>query len=88
VSESAVALIRGYFQPRTKGKGWTDYVQVERGRIQFFAQVWARQTLSISTRSARARVPDIVAPPSFFTAIDASANEERRRLGHRRRLHS
>ena len=85
MSESAVAVNpKGIFNRGTKGQRLDPItVQVERGRIQFFAQVLGEtDPIHLDPASARAKgFPDIVAPPSFFTAIDASANEERRRLG-------
>ena len=75
---------RGIFDRSTMGTSLAPItVQVERGKIQFFAQVLGETNpIHSDVASARAQgFPDIVAPPSFFTAIDAMADEERRRLG-------
>ncbi len=58
-------------------------ITVERGRMQFFAKVLGEaDPIHSDAPSARARgFPDIVAPASFFTVIDAEAGEERKRLG-------
>lgn len=58
-------------------------VQIERGRIRFFAQVLGiSDPVHNDVEIARARgFPDLVAPPSFFTVIDAMAGEELRHLG-------
>ena len=58
-------------------------IRVERGRIQFFAQVLGeREPLYSDVAAAQAAGhPDIAAPPSFFMVMEALADEERRRLG-------
>lgn len=58
-------------------------VEVERGRIRFFAQVLGlTDPIHFDVEAARAAGhPDLVAPPSFFVVIDKSANEERERRG-------
>ncbi|MDR3470553.1 MAG: MaoC family dehydratase N-terminal domain-containing protein [Devosia sp.] len=85
MSETAVAVNpKGIFNRRTKGQRLDPVkVQVERGRIQFFAQVLGEtDPIHLDLASARAKgFPDVVAPPSYFTVIDAASNEERRRRG-------
>lgn len=58
-------------------------VQVERGRIRFFAEVLgATDPLHFDLEAARsAGHPDLVAPPSFFVVIEAAANAELKRRG-------
>ncbi len=84
MSETATAVNpKGIFDRTTKGRRLEPVtVQVERGRIQFFAQViGATDPIHSDVAAARAQGhPDIVAPPSFFTAIDAEVNEQCRRL--------
>jgi acyl dehydratase len=75
---------KGIFDRSTKGRTLPPItVTVERARIQFFSQVLQEpDPLHHDVATARARgFADIVAPPSFYTAIDATVNEERRRLG-------
>ena len=85
MSETATAVNpKGIFDRATKGRRLEPVsVPVERGRVQFFAQViGATDPVHADVAAARAQGhPDVVAPPSFFTAIDAAVNEERRRLG-------
>jgi acyl dehydratase len=67
---------RGRFDRSTIGRSVTATVQVERGRIRFFSQVLG-ETQSIHTSVDLARASsysDLVAPPSFFMAIEADAN--------------
>ncbi|MEZ6024317.1 MAG: MaoC family dehydratase N-terminal domain-containing protein [Hyphomonadaceae bacterium] len=58
-------------------------MQVERGRIRFFAQVLGETNpIHLDVDAARAAGhPDLVAPPTFFMVIEALANEERARKG-------
>lgn len=75
---------RGIFDRSTKGVRIEPVsVLVERGAIRFFAQVLG-ETGQIHTDVEAARAaghPDLVAPPSFFMVIEASANETLRRRG-------
>ena len=74
----------GLFKRKTKGFVTAPVtLQLERGRIQFFANVLG-ETDPIFTDPVAARAqgyPDIVAPPSFSAVIEALANEEQRRRG-------
>lgn len=85
MNEISTANPKGIFDRSTKGSRLDPVtVRVERGKIQFFCQVIG-ETNPIHSDVAKARAqgfPDIVAPPSFFTAIAALADEERERLGH------
>jgi hypothetical protein len=75
---------KGIFDRSTKGRILPPItVTIERGRIQFFCQVLQESDpLHYDVVAARARgFADIVAPPSFYTVIDTSVNEERQRLG-------
>ena len=85
VSETATTVNpKGIFDRATKGRRLDPVsVQVERGRIQFFAQVLgATDPIHSDVAAARAQgYPDLVAPPSFFTVIDSAVNEERQRRG-------
>lgn len=75
---------KGLFDRSTKGRSLDSVsVQVERGRIRFFAQsLGETDPIHLDIDSARkAGYPDLVAPPSFFMAIEAMADEERLRLG-------
>jgi acyl dehydratase len=58
-------------------------VTVERGRIRFFAEVLGEQDpIHTDIEVARDRgYPDLVAPASFITVIDAEVNATRGRLG-------
>jgi len=85
VSETSRAVNpKGIFDRSTRGRSLDPVtIQVERGSIQFFAQVLGEtDPIHSDLASASARgFPDLVAPPSFFTVIDAAANEARKRLG-------
>lgn len=74
----------GLFDRSSKGQSIGPVaVQIERERIRFFAQVLG-ETDPIHWDVAAARSqghPDLVAPPSFFMAIEAMANEELLRAG-------
>lgn len=74
----------GIFDRSTKGHALaTVSVEVERGRIRFFAKALG-ETDPIHCDIAAAQAagyPDLPAPPSFFMAIEAMADEERARLG-------
>jgi acyl dehydratase len=75
---------KGLFKRDTKGVSVAPVtVQIERGRIRFFAQVLGEMDpLFTDLEAARAMGhPDIAAPPSFFMVVEAMANEERRRQG-------
>ena len=75
---------RGLFKRQSKGQSTNPVsISIERGRIRFFAQVLG-DTDPIHTDLDYARAKghrDLVAPPSFFTVIEALANEEARRRG-------
>ena len=60
-------------------------VMIERGRIQFLAQVLGEADPIHSDVEAarRAGHPDIVAPPSYFMVIEADANRELARRGEK-----
>src|SRR5262245_57965365 len=85
MTDSASAATRkGIFDRRTKGHSTTPVtVQVERGRIRFFAQVLGATDLVHSDVDfARGRGhPDLLASPTFFVVIEALANEELTRRG-------
>jgi acyl dehydratase len=75
---------KGIFDRSTKGRVLEPItVQVERGRIQFFAQVLQlTDPIHFEVNAAREQgYPDLVAPPSFFTVLDQAANEARGRRG-------
>ncbi len=59
-------------------------MQIERGRIRFFAKVLGEsEGIYFDVEAARAAGhPDLVATPSFFVVAEAIANEERQRRGH------
>lgn len=76
---------KGLFDRSTKGHETPPVqIEVERGRIRFFATVLGEtDPLHFDVEAARAAGhPDLVAPPSFFMPIEAMADEERARLGH------
>jgi acyl dehydratase len=82
--DASFAPVRGLFDRATKGLTIAPItVQVERGRVRFFAQVLGATDPIHSDLSAAhsAGYPDLVAPPTFFMAIEASANDELKRLG-------
>lgn len=85
MSEGADATVsRGLFDRSTKGITIGPVtVQVERGRIAFFAKVLnLTDPIHFDVSKARASGhPDLVAPPSFYMAIEAAANDELNRLG-------
>jgi hypothetical protein len=75
---------KGIFDRSTKGYRLDPVtVPVERERIRFFCRVLGvADPIHFDVGAAQAEgYSDIVAPPSFFTVIDAAANEERKRLG-------
>ncbi len=75
---------RGIFDRSTKGAALEPVpVQIERGRIRFFAQVLGEaDPIHSDLDAARAAGhPDLVAPPSFFMVLEAAAHDERRRRG-------
>lgn len=59
-------------------------VEVERGRIRFFAGVLGEsEPAYFDVAAAREQgYPDLLAPPSYFMVLEALANEELRRQGH------
>lgn len=79
MSEDAPANPRGIFDRTSKGKAIEPVlVDVERGRIRFFADV-LQQTdpVHFDLEAARAAGhPDLVAPASFFMVVEALANED------------
>lgn len=75
---------RGLFDRTTKGRATAPVqVEVERGRIRFFAQVLGEaDPIHSDVTAARAQGhPDLVAPASFFAVLLAMANEELTRRG-------
>lgn len=81
---SANTKPQGLFDRNAKGRSLDPVnVQVERGRIRFFAQsLGETDPIHFDIGAAKAAgYPDIVATPSFFMAIEAMADEERSRLG-------
>lgn len=77
---------KGIFDRSTKGMQVEPVkVLVERGRIRFFSKVLGQtDPIHFDLDAARAAGhPDLVAPPSFFMVIEASANEERKLRGIR-----
>jgi acyl dehydratase len=75
---------RGRFDRSTRGAVLPPVtVTVERGRIAFFAKsLGETDPVHFDVEAARrAGYPDVVAPPSFFMAIEAMANEECARRG-------
>lgn len=77
---------RGIFDRQSKGKEIKPVrVQIERGRIRFFAQVLGeKDPVHHNVEAARkAGFRDIVAPSSFFMVVEALANEELVRGGEK-----
>jgi hypothetical protein len=75
---------KGIFDRTKKGTRLSAVsVALERGRIRFFARTLGETSpIYFDTAAAKANgYPDIVAPPSFFMVIEATANEERERRG-------
>ena len=75
---------RGIFNRSSKGQRIAPQtVQVERGRIRFFAQVLGeRDQIHLDVDAARAAGhPDLVAPASFAVVVEALANEARNHNG-------
>jgi acyl dehydratase len=84
LSATITAARRGIFDRSVLGTQIEPVkVEVERGRIRFFAQVLGlTDSIHFDVDAARAAGhPDLVAPASFFVVIDKSANEERERRG-------
>lgn len=82
---SAATECRGLFKRNCKGTTLPAVtVRIERGRIQFFAQVVGETNpIHLDVEAARAAGhPDVVAPAAFYTVVDAMANDERRRMKH------
>lgn len=74
--------LRGIFDRRVKGQAITPMsVEIERGRIRFFADVLGEQNRIHHdvTAATAAGFADLVAPPSFFMVVEALANEMRAR---------
>ena len=75
---------KGLFNRQAKGSTLPPVkVTIERGRIQFFARVIGEEDpIHNDVEAARAKgYPDIVAPASFFTVVDAMVGEELARRG-------
>jgi acyl dehydratase len=75
---------KGIFDRSTLGRVLpSTTVAVERGRVRFFSEVLGEtDPVHTDVEVARARgYPDLVAPASFITVIDADVNEARRRQG-------
>jgi hypothetical protein len=75
---------KGLFRRETKGAiTGPATVQIERGRIRFFAQVLGETSpLYTDVDAARsAGHPDLAAPPSFFMVIEALANAQIQQRG-------
>lgn len=84
MSDNAAPSYRGLFDRSTKGLTVAPVtVPIERGRIQFFAQVLGiTDPVHTDVAAAYAKgFPDLVAPPSFFMVIEAAANDELKRMG-------
>lgn len=85
MSEDTGAMTyRGLFDRSTRGVTIASVtVPIERGRVRFFAQVLGlADPVYIHLPAARAKgYPDLIAPPSFFMAIEAAANDELRLTG-------
>ncbi len=82
--QSVAANPKGIFDRTKKGVRLQPIgVPIERGRIRFFARMLGEtDPVYFDIAGAKAKgFPDIVAPPSFFVVIEASANEERARQG-------
>lgn len=75
---------RGLFRRDTAGRTTTPTtIEIERGRIRFFADVLGeRNPLHSDIEAARAAGhPDLLAPPSFFMVIEAEADRVRAARG-------
>jgi len=85
MNEGRIALNpRGLFKRSSIGSSLTPVeVEVERGRMQFFADVLGETDPIYLEKEAAlaAGYHDIVALPSFFTVLEAAANKERSRRG-------
>jgi acyl dehydratase len=84
MSDAAAVNPRGFFKRESKSSTLEPVtVQVERGRIRFFAQVLGEtDPIHFDVEAARARgYPDLVAPPSFFMVIETMVSEEMKRRG-------
>ncbi len=82
---AGTTTFKGIFKRESKGLTLPPVtVSVERSRIQFFAQVLGEaDPIHSDVDAARAKgYPDIVAPPSFFTVIEAQASAELSKCGH------
>ena len=76
---------RGIFDRSVVGRSTEPVeVEVERGRVRFFADVLGEaDPVYFDVAAARERgYPDLLAPPSFFMVLEALANDELRRHGH------
>ena len=82
--DGAAANPNGLFDRGSKGRATPPVtVPIERGQLRFFARVLGEtDPIHFDVDAARAEGhPDLVAPPSFFMAIEATANEELARIG-------
>ena len=78
MSDGGPAAFTGVFDRSTIGLSLEPVtVRVERGRIQFFADVLGVvDPVHTDVEAARAAGhPDVLAPPSFFMVVEAAANE-------------
>lgn len=83
-NSAAIGNPKGIFDRGAKGLSTTPMaVEVERGRIRFFAQVLGEaDSIHTDVAIARARgFPDLVAPPSYFMVLEAMADEELAKRG-------
>lgn len=86
MGEATVVNPRGKFDRATVGRSVVPVaVEIERGRIRFFAEVLGEgAAVHRDLEAARAAGhPDLVAPPSYVMVIEADANAELKRRGER-----
>lgn len=84
MSDGAPTNPRGLFDRTSRGATIGPVpVEIERGRIRFFSQVLGETDPRHSdVEAARAAgLSDLAAPPSFFMAVEALANEALKRQG-------
>lgn len=82
--DTALVRPKGLFDRSTLGFSMPAVtVTVERGQVVFFSQVVGEtRPVHLDFEAARAEgFPDVVAPPTFFTAIEAMVEDETRRQG-------
>ncbi|MEZ5713393.1 MAG: MaoC family dehydratase N-terminal domain-containing protein [Sphingobium sp.] len=83
--ENGKNAITGIFNRNMAGKSLPPVeIEVERGRIRFFAQVLGiTDPVHFDVEAANAAgYPDLIAPPSFMMVMEALAEGERQQLGH------